>query len=785
MASIPTKRAQASSGTSFEEQAIYYYIKQLFQDAVNRGKYSFNENESIELDIYIPCLHFAIEYDGAYWHKDKADIDNRKNDILSDAGVYLVRVRECGLADLDSKYGYIIYRKTSPRDNGLHLQEVINEIVNIINNYVKANDFPITKEIKDSLVSFHLSKEELIDNRPNIYAQYHTVFQEDNITTTCLINHWDYQKNGNLLPQNVSIKSGIFVVLTCPQGHSFHIQPSRYKLNTNQQSQCKHCMLKYCPAVLGYANCDTRNCDTYNSLLETSTYVPIDESNRHSFFVQRQEIQIENSPCTKILIKSPHLLYKKMQKSIAEKLEKSPETISSKTILKWLISLDVSDRFDFLKSIDTIGQTSVPSLIDKVKEVLNGKISIDNHFFFIEIDVPDTIPPEVALKLFKIYRSKNFSFSSLKYFDQPQIMDDFCNLLLSECKQNNFVSMEINHFSLARKIESEYECLSKDFLVRLYKLLTRLNEIQPISEFDKCKELLYSRVSTNLSALEDETTKNIISKIQNCSSATKDQIRSWIDTTLSPQREQIIYHLYQKGFLKLIGGEASDSTGHKFSSKELNIDFISDIDTQLNIMSILGIHRFKYSLKSFDNPKFYNRFISLIKKSADTSDEFLVSGYDSDQLKAEILANIDTLSYEFTKQLYIMLMYLSTTVDRPYPCWYDDDPEEVMSALKRKLTGKEQHLITKREVPSSPLSLDITITFPDDVRAKHEAEIRGLEEFEKQHKQYDHRIDEEAVMDKFRRRSQCLCQHCGSKFKKKFLLFGEQICTKCGRKKDY
>ena len=72
MASIPTKRTQASSGTSFEEQAIYYYIKQLFRDAVNRGIYSFNDNESIELDIYIPCLRFAIEYDGAYWHNRKA-----------------------------------------------------------------------------------------------------------------------------------------------------------------------------------------------------------------------------------------------------------------------------------------------------------------------------------------------------------------------------------------------------------------------------------------------------------------------------------------------------------------------------------------------------------------------------------------------------------------------------------------------------------------------------------------------------------------------------------------
>ena len=129
--------------------------------------------------------------------------------------------------------------------------------------------------------------------------------------------------------------------------------------------------------------------------------------------------------------------------------------------------------------------------------------------------------------------------------------------------------MEINHISLAGKIEREYECLSNALLVKLYKLLTRLNQIQHISEFDKCKELLYSRIGTELSVAEGRLAKKIISVIQNCNSATKDKIRSWINETLSPQKEQIVYILYQKGLLKQIGSEASDSTGCKFLSKEL------------------------------------------------------------------------------------------------------------------------------------------------------------------------------------------------------------------------
>lgn len=777
------ERVRSSQGTSFEEQAIFYYVKQLFNDAINRGKYTFDDSGEIEIDIYILCLHFAIEYDGAFWHKNKTNTDYHKNSVLKNAGAHLLRVRESGLSDLEDDFGEVIYRKTSSSDTGLHLQDVITEVIKSINSYITLNQLKIADDVQFSLDTFNLTKETLIEDRPNIYAQYITAYQKDNITKTCLIKFWDFEKNGNLMPQNVSIRAGIFVVLTCPEGHSFHVQPSRYKLNADQSSQCKHCMLGHCPTILDYVDCATRNCDVYNSLLETLNYVPANDGNRHSSFIQRQDILIENSPCTKLLIKSPHILYQKMQKSIADKLDKSPETISSKTLLKWLISLDFSDRFDFLKAVDSVGQNSTPSLINKIKDVLHNKVSLNNTYFTTTIEVPKTISADIALRFFERYGSKSFSFSSLKYFDAPIVMDDFCNLLLSECQRNSFVIMEINHISLAGKIEREYECLSNAFLVKLYKLLTRLNQIQHISEFDKCKELLYSRIGTELSVAEGQLAKKIISVIQNCNSATKTQIRSWVDETLSPQKEQIVYLLYQKGLLKQIGSEASDSTGCKFSSKELNIDFISDVGTQLSIMEILGIHRFKYNLKSFDNPKFSNRFISLIKKSADTSDEFLISGYDSEQLKSEILANIDTISYEFAKQLYMMAMYLSTTVDRPYPCWYDDDPKEVMSALKRKLTGKEQHLVSKKET-SSALSLGTTITFPDDVREKRNAELRDIENAENRRKKYTV-ISTEDYIDKIRRRSQGLCQHCGGIFKRKFLVFGEYTCIKCGKQKDY
>ena len=49
--------------TSFPEQAIFYYIKQAFPDAINGYKEAFNSG-SMELDIFIPQINVGIEYDG-------------------------------------------------------------------------------------------------------------------------------------------------------------------------------------------------------------------------------------------------------------------------------------------------------------------------------------------------------------------------------------------------------------------------------------------------------------------------------------------------------------------------------------------------------------------------------------------------------------------------------------------------------------------------------------------------------------------------------------------------
>ncbi len=52
--------------SSFSEQVIYYYIKQIFKDAISRYKYK-NKHE---IDIFIPSINLGIEYDGCYYHRN-------------------------------------------------------------------------------------------------------------------------------------------------------------------------------------------------------------------------------------------------------------------------------------------------------------------------------------------------------------------------------------------------------------------------------------------------------------------------------------------------------------------------------------------------------------------------------------------------------------------------------------------------------------------------------------------------------------------------------------------
>lgn len=53
------------------------------------------------VDLYMPQKNLVIEYDGAYWHKDRKNQDTSKTEALLHEGLSVIRFREKGLPNLE------------------------------------------------------------------------------------------------------------------------------------------------------------------------------------------------------------------------------------------------------------------------------------------------------------------------------------------------------------------------------------------------------------------------------------------------------------------------------------------------------------------------------------------------------------------------------------------------------------------------------------------------------------------------------------------------------------
>ena len=85
--------SKLTTKTSFQEKAIFYYLSKFYSNVEKMTQWEFI---GYELDIYIPDIKTAIEYDGI-WHKDSLKRDNLKNRACRKHGIRLIRMREISL----------------------------------------------------------------------------------------------------------------------------------------------------------------------------------------------------------------------------------------------------------------------------------------------------------------------------------------------------------------------------------------------------------------------------------------------------------------------------------------------------------------------------------------------------------------------------------------------------------------------------------------------------------------------------------------------------------------
>ena len=79
------------AGTSFPEQLIYESLKILYPDTENRYK-----GLGFEVDIYIPSINVAIEYNGSYFHRGREEKDRQKREYCESHGIKLIVIRDDG-----------------------------------------------------------------------------------------------------------------------------------------------------------------------------------------------------------------------------------------------------------------------------------------------------------------------------------------------------------------------------------------------------------------------------------------------------------------------------------------------------------------------------------------------------------------------------------------------------------------------------------------------------------------------------------------------------------------
>ena len=184
-------KCNGEAQTSFPEQALFYYIKQVYPSAKNRYVI-----DKIEIDIYIDTLSVGIEYDGSYWHRNKLEMEKRKDLELKQKGIKVIRIKE-----RDSKH------QQEPRENIIFVDADSEYLY--INSLLKTllkmlGDFEVDVDIKRDA---HKIWTEYLSDKKN--ESLESEFPD-------LITEWDFSRN-LISPSQVTPHSNKIVFWICKE----------------------------------------------------------------------------------------------------------------------------------------------------------------------------------------------------------------------------------------------------------------------------------------------------------------------------------------------------------------------------------------------------------------------------------------------------------------------------------------------------------------------------------------------------------------------------------------
>lgn len=208
--------------SSIPEKIIAFYLSKVFADLECNYKHEFLKG--FELDIYIPSLNLAIEYDGSKWHQN-IQKDITKDNLCLNNGIRLIRIRE----DRCPKYNStsVMIDVDKPNNTMNFIEKVIESIENIIyRDYGNKLDIDINVSRDYSTIISDIN-----------YAE-----KEDSLGALCplALEEWNYEKNGLLSPYSFKRNSNVKVWWKCKKGHEWKaLIESRFGKGRNDS--CPYC----------------------------------------------------------------------------------------------------------------------------------------------------------------------------------------------------------------------------------------------------------------------------------------------------------------------------------------------------------------------------------------------------------------------------------------------------------------------------------------------------------------------------------------------------------------
>jgi len=201
--------------TSFPEQAIYYYVKKCFPNAINRYKEPFENG--MELDIYVPTYKLGIEYDGIAFHNDEEQHNReyRKYLTCKQLGIRLARIKESENTWNDTAdIVFYVNKRMKDADFSAFLRFMFGKLF-----LFSMHTFD-TENSKDSFLNryygfptdFDISKD-----RPQILEYLIDVEHSLGIQHPEIATMWCEKSNGNLTPFMFSSGSNYQAIWKCPK----------------------------------------------------------------------------------------------------------------------------------------------------------------------------------------------------------------------------------------------------------------------------------------------------------------------------------------------------------------------------------------------------------------------------------------------------------------------------------------------------------------------------------------------------------------------------------------